>query len=249
MLVTELWGEKGLGEKQRTRIEARMKHVKPDVDTWSQDEFGRATISERELGVERYKADKESALKKHQGDPRKRLDFSNYPKNQEKRKFFMNFDFQKSYPKQVEALRKKKWLFLSGVCGSGKTMLACGLGWKFLERDVVRTSTFLSISDWMRALTNFSSSEEVDLPRLGEFVILDDFDKFRDTDFQQKQIFRLIDFLDRGAQRYIVITSNQTLDQLRKRRKDENFDLLATLDRMEGNSEFFEMNGVSHRTI
>ncbi len=183
------------------------------------DEEGRPIFTPEELQKMVEEAGYDAAMRQHGNDPHKRMDLCGFPKRRGFRHFFMNHDYRPEHPHAFEALNARQWVYIYGEKGTGKTSLACHLGWEYMNKHVTRKATFLSIKDWIASLMPSESKRKpIEIPQLSPFVILDDIDKFQmEKEWQGLQIFRLLDHLYREADRFhVVITSNRSIPHLKQ---------------------------------
>jgi DNA replication protein DnaC len=193
------------------------------------------------------------AYKLHKNDRDLRLDLGGFPISKKERDFYINHNFYKTDKWSFDAIDKEKWVYVSGKPGTGKTSLACHLAWYYLRKEVIREASFVSVSEWMNnLLSSFQKNGKVPvdaIPKLKKFVVLDDFDKFRKTDWQQTQIFNLVDYLYR-SEKIVIITSNRSLDEIVDYHKDgdeNNINIETAMDRIKGRSAIAKYSGSSMR--
>lgn len=205
---------------------------KQDSDnTWFKDEEGRQIVYLKKHRKEIELDQRERALEMHGNNPNRRLDLAGFPIRD--RVFMLTYDYSEAHPKVDFSKLPFDWLYFLGFNGNGKTTLACRLAWEWMKDDPLRESTFLSVSDWIRNLKVREDQDQViELPKLKQFVILDDFDKLYYTDWQASQIFRLIDHLYRKDTK-VIITGNRGLDEIIEN-SNYNVDMASAVDRIKG---------------
>ena len=214
-----------------------------------QDIQGRSYFTREELRKIHEEQNLDAALEEHGNDPDRRMNICGFPMRRDFRCFFMNHDFRTEYPGAFKSINSGKWVFAHGSQGTGKTSLACHLGWKFMEKHPTRKASFLSIKDWLNDMmpSPENGPRTVQLPQLKPFVILDDFDKFQPTDWQMLQLFRLVDYLYRRADDFhTIVTSNKSLSEIGKMSFGDR--LGPTLDRIFEMSFILHLKGPSKRT-
>lgn len=256
----------GVNEDEETtvfhRMAAKKKSENPDYkpekkledDLFIIDNKGREYINpdihERMIEVD----DRQKAIFQHGNDPDKRLDLCGFPKRD--RKFMFTYKYKEvlaQFPKLD--LKNSTWIFMYGDIGTGKTTLAIRLAWEWMKREPVRKATFLSVRDWMEEQyqkLDFNSEEQSQypaLPRFRKYVILDDFDKIKFSEWQMLQIFRLVDYLDRNEKK-VIITSNRGFSDLVKK-SNYDLDFRSAIDRIAGRTKnaILSMKGKSFRGI
>lgn len=189
------------------------------------------------------------AMKSHDGNMEKRLDIGGFPRSNKERNFFMNHDYRSSAKWSFDAILGGRWVFVSGKPGNGKTALACNLAYHYLKKDCTRFASFLSISTWINSLLDgqrgYIESKTLSIPKLEKFVVLDDFDKIRKTEWQQNLIFSLIDNLYR-SDKIVVITSNKNLEEIKQYHCDDVC-IEPAIDRIKGRSAEMHFDGKSMR--
>ncbi len=204
---------------------------------WSEDEHGGAIVNYAEYRKLLKDEERQKAIKMHGNDPNKRLDLAGFPIRD--RVFMMTYDYGNlAHPTIDFSTLAFDWLYLFGYNGNGKTTVACRLAWEWMEKDPLREATFLSVVDWIHNLKKpEDESIEVELPRLKQFVILDDFDKvyYPRTEWQANQLFRLVDHLYRKDS-HVIITANRSLDGIVEA-SDFNIDMQGSSDRIMGRIE------------
>ena len=186
------------------------------ADLFTTDTSGRSFITVDSLKKLDEEQKLDEAMLQHGNNPQKRLDICGFPKYSEYRDYFMHADFKSRYPVAFDAINQRHWLFVNGPRGTGKTLLACHMGWQYLEKHATRKAKFISIVSWLDGMRPDSEREEaIPLPYLPPFVILDDFDKYQNTDWQKLRLFDLVDHLYRRADHFhVVITSNKSLNEI-----------------------------------
>jgi DNA replication protein DnaC len=172
-----------------------------------------------------------------------RLDFGGFPKAD--RGYMMDFDYKSvlkdkdGYCIDPQAL-KPRWLFMSGVPGKRKTMLACRMALEWMKKDVTNKTAFLSICEWIERIQRAISQNDViptDMPSLPHFVVLDDFDKFSTaSSWQINKLFSLIDYLYKREGQRVIITSNKSMGDLYKLSEDMGPILRRIRDRTDNNN-------------
>lgn len=185
-------------------------------DLITTDESGRPFVTVETLGQLAEEQRIDVAMLEHGNDPQVRMDLCGFPRKTEYRLKFMTTDYQRQYPKAFDAVNQGHWLFIHGPRGTRKTSFACHMAWKYLEKHPARKAKFISIKSWLAGMMPDSEREEaIPLPYLPPFVILDDLEKYQNTDWQKLQLFDLIDHLYRRSDDfYVVITSNKGLKEI-----------------------------------
>src|SRR3990172_4692262 len=179
----------------------------PDSGPFHRDSEGRELITPDRLHELIRETDTEKAVLKHGGNPNKRLDLGGFPKHG--RRFMATYNY-KSVSTALGFSGNWDWQYLYGGKGSGKTTFACRQALEWMKEDITRQATYLSLADWINSLKSADREQEIILPKLGKFVVIDDIDKFYDTEWQILQIYRLVDYLYRLKTR-VIFTSNLSL--------------------------------------
>lgn len=200
---------------QRHKI-TRQPNGSQSGDLITTDESGRSYVTTDTLKKLDEQQKMDVAMLEHGNDPHKRMDICGFPRKSEYRLRFMAMDYERQYPKAFNALNQGHWLFIHGPRGTGKTTLACHMGWKYLEKHPTRKAKFISVISWLDGMRPDSEREEaVALPYLPPFVILDDLEKYQNTDWQKLRLFDLVDHLYRRSDHFhVVITSNKSLAEI-----------------------------------
>ena len=244
------------------RIAAKKNAENPDYvpkkkledDLYIKDDKGREIINpvvhERILEID----SRQNAIFQHGNDPDKRLDLCGFPKKD--RKFMFEYKYQEVLAQFPNLdLKNSTWAFIYGEIGTGKTTLAIRLAWEWMKKEPARKATFLSVSDWIEEqcqkldFTNEEQSQYPPLPRFRKYVILDDFDKVKFSEWKMLQIFRLVDYLDRND-RKVIITGNRGFSELVKK-ANYDLDFRSAIDRIAGRTKnaILAMKGKSFRSI
>jgi DNA replication protein DnaC len=206
------------------------------------DAKGREMVDIKKLQVEIRKKEDAEALAWHKNDYKIRFNECGFPRNDEKRRFALINDFG-NILNQCKRELKKRWIFVSGRPGTGKTSLAMRICWDFMSSRPSLKPQFLTINSWINSLMPDEETQSID--NIRRLVVLDDFDKFNlKSDFQVRSVLRLVELLDHKDCR-VIITANLTLDEFMTR--SDSYDFEALVDRVRGNSFKTTMRGKSKR--
>lgn len=179
-----------------------------------------------------------------------RLDRGGFPKRDRQlyaeRKFqpLEEFEgFAETFESFAAEKTKKRWLFLHGGNGTGKTVAACGLAVEWTRKHAKRAK-FVSFPEYLAAIRkSFSRRDDgaiIDPSAFGsaEFVVLDEI-KFstHPKGWEISRLCDLIDFLHRKRAR-LVATSNSSLDEMvvKADKTEAGQDMLSAADRIRGNA-------------
>ncbi len=110
------------------------------------------------------------------------------------------------------------FLVIIGPVGVGKTHCAISTGYRLLgQGKVVYFTTAVRLLDTLRAAFNRDGDEGhytlVDKMRSVDVLILDDFEKQRDTDFAKERLALIID-ARHAAKLITIVTTNLNIDEL-----------------------------------
>lgn len=106
--------------------------------------------------------------------------------------------------------RENKNLFLTGIPGSGKTMLA-----GYIAAKNLRVIDIFTFDTYAKAIKSKSKFIETDLKE-NQLIVIDDLDKINLTDYVQEQIFALMNHSNQGRIS-LIITSNLSLREFAER--------------------------------
>lgn len=130
-------------------------------------------------------------------------------------------------------LTNKKGLFLSGVCGTGKTHLAvaCYISLKLSGKSVKFISVPELLLEIRETFNNNGETERELIERYSEyeFLFLDDLGVEKQSHFSSESLYLLLDRRDRQAKEKIFITSNLSLQEISERLSDRIASRIAGL--------------------
>ncbi len=212
------------------------------------DHSGRPFVTPESLNQLAEEQKLEVAMLEHGNDPHTRMDLCGFPRGVKYRQRFLDYDFEREFPKAFKALNQGYWVFAYGPRGTRKTSLACYLGWQYLSKHPTRKAKFISVISWLEGMKPDSDREDVvPLPYLPPFVILDDFEKYQNTEWQKLRLFDLVDHLYRRADNFhVVITSNRSLQEINQQ-SGRCTRIVPALDRIKEMSLQVPLTGPSWR--
>lgn len=211
------------------------------------DDQGAVFISKNSLN----KLKDKEAMARHGNDPNVRLDEWGFPGGWRQRQFILKHDFGKTLQTCLRELRNRKWIYLYGNIGLGKTALAVRAVWELLKDRPTSKATFISANNYIREAVRRESAIQAALRRGGNpdpdtggqplrnLVVLDDLDKFNwRNDFNIYCLLSLIEKLQnpnpqlkRKGSAWVLITAQFSIDEL-MRRHGQKEDVAPLCDRL-----------------
>jgi DNA replication protein DnaC len=206
------------------------------------DDKGREFMDLEQVQKEIAKKEDQEALAWHKNDYQVRFNDCGFPRDKEYLQILMTSDFGE-HPRRITEALTKKWIFISGNYGIGKTSLAIRVCWELMKNSPSLRPQFLTINAWINSLMPGEETQSID--NIRRLVVLDDFDKFNfKSEFQIRSVLRLIEHLIHRDCR-VIITANRTLDKLAKMRAGLDFEVL--IDRVRGKCFKMKISGESRR--
>ena len=115
-----------IAAKKRAENPDYVKKSKLEDHLYYKDSEGRECINNEVYEKIREIDNREKSIKEHGNDPDKRLDLSNFPKNN--REYIYNYDHKKTLERFPDIdFKLADWLYFYGEVGTGKTTLASSL--------------------------------------------------------------------------------------------------------------------------
>ena len=217
-------------EESRKRIESGKAELNPTGFT--EDQKGRMFVNVDKVQAEIEKDFAADELKRHGNNPNKRLDECGFPTDRADRNFILNHDFGPHLTFVLQNI-KKTWVYIYGDPGRGKTSLAIRSVWEMIKNNPASKASFLSVGKWTDSLM-IGKPKYLDINKMREIVVIDDFDKFgKEKDFQIRQLMLLVEKLK--ERHLVIITANHSREEILKTNQ-ESLDLEVLLDRIRGKS-------------
>ncbi len=145
--------------------------------------------------------------------------FSTWDKSRQPPNSFDVFNSVETYTKHITEKQTKKWLWLTGSYGLGKTHLGVAALRK-IGADMLKSVLMVPWPDYCTAIQESWNEDKGDKPSFGAMkragvLLLDDIDKGSSTPWAIQKLYEVIDYrVDR--EKATIITANHTVEGLRR---------------------------------
>ena len=150
---------------------------------------------------------------------RKEYRFSTWDKESQPPNSVDVFNAVKTYTDHVTSKQTKKWLWLTGSYGLGKTHLGVAALRK-IGADMLKSVLMVPWPEYCTAIQESWNEDKGDKPSFGAMkragiLLLDDIDKGSSTPWAIQKLYEVIDYrMDKG--KVTIITANHSIEDLRR---------------------------------